>query len=472
MLQFAKELLTSAMLAYNHGEPSAGLTSPLFALACSFAYLLIRDWYWAGMAAGFASFLLLLGVGTGYCRRSFGDVTAFAYAVLLVANGRLLYLSLIGLESVAFAAMIMVLAYSVRYSVRPGVNGVVLGLAYLCRPDALFTCPVLALVYASRGKWRHAAVDLLVCLIVISPWLAFCFWQNGTPFPNTVITKSIAVWSWTDRWEFVKLVMFLSSQGGLFERLVDTMAGTSTWELWRLYVPIFGLSLFVLAAAPQELAVIFGTAMTHVAALVWKRPGAAEWQRYLTLEHLVVVVAMAVVLGRIYATVARTWSITIARVGIATTLAAALTLFLPDLNWQASARNLISRYFYSLDYRTGLWLASNVHPSTRIGLYQAGGVKFFSGLYAVDFGELMAPKLSDYKRRRAGYQAILDYEIDYLAEFGRDWLVAWGVPDSEDPRFFQPVREGGYAGRGLVRVDRQAIAAHLRAAGAASDSAP
>lgn len=45
ILQFAKEFLSSGTLAYNSGEPSAGITSPLFVVFVSLVYKFFSGLY-------------------------------------------------------------------------------------------------------------------------------------------------------------------------------------------------------------------------------------------------------------------------------------------------------------------------------------------------------------------------------------------------------------------------------------------
>jgi len=471
-LQFSRQFFESGKLAYNTGEPSAGLTSPLFVLLCSFFYLFIRDWYWTGVAVGLASHFLLLVVGTDFCRRLFGNLVAIIFALLFVVNGRMLYLSLIGLESVTFAATIMLLAYGFQFWTRPGIGGALLGVAYLCRPDGVFALPAMLVVYAINRQWRRAIIDGLVCLAVISPWIIFCFFQNGTPFPNTVIVKKTHGLVLGDNWPFFKTLLFLSTYDHYYERMVASFVQMSLWETIRQYVPVFGLSLLVFAWSPKKLWLPFATAIVQVTFLKLKHPGVAEWQRYLTLEHSVTILAMAVGLGSLYRYIVSKFNLLVARSAFFIGLTAIGALFLSDLSWHAQARNIISRYFYTLDYHTGLWLSEHAPSNSRVGLYQAGGVKFYSQFYALDFGELMTPQLWEYRQRKAGYQAILDFQLDYIAEFGRDWLTDWGIPDTEDPRFFHPIVDPSYIGRGLVQVDREAIREHLRKENLLGSKAP
>jgi len=285
--------------------------------------------------------------------------------------------------------------------------------------------------------------------------------QNGTLFPNTLLIKKTIGLSWGENLQFFKTVMFLSTYNGFYEEMVASFIQMSLWETIRQFIPVFGLSLLAFALFPAKLFIPFTTAIVHIIALKLKHPGVAEWQRYLTLEHTLTIISMAISMSYLQKLLASRMQPTTARAAFFSVWLAVGALFISDLSWHAQARNIISRYFYSLDFRTGEWLAANAAPTSRVGLYQAGGVKFYSQLYALDFSELMSPKLWDYKIKKAGYQAILDYRLDYLAEFGRDFLAEWGIPDTEDPRFFHPILNRGYSGRGLVEVDRQAISNFL-----------
>lgn len=191
-LQYARNLRAHGELAFNSGEPSLALTSPLWVL-------LLAALGGSEVAARLAS------VGAGalavwafavLARRTLGSAAyATAASVAWGANVWLVRHAPNGMES-TLAVLFVVLAVDLH--LRPGHSrllgmtlGVVLAAAFLTRPEAALLIAVLACsdLRSAVGR-RRALVWAPVCVLLCGAWLVFAAARSGHVFASTAGAKS------------------------------------------------------------------------------------------------------------------------------------------------------------------------------------------------------------------------------------------------------------------------------------------
>jgi hypothetical protein len=183
--------------------------------------------------------------------------------------------------------------------------------------------------------------------------------------------------------------------------------------------------------------------------------GLGGWQRYWSLNYaicfMVLVFLYLELWSRLGSRLARGLSCVL-------TIVILMILF-QDAQWQAGRYQIMGERYHRLDSQIGIWIGENTRPSARIGLYQAGAIKFFGDRYIVDFAGLIDRSVPDELRQKGALRLILDKDIDYIAPFGTERLERYGA-DIRDERFFTRVEIP--ESRGLVKVRKRAIRQYLQ----------
>jgi hypothetical protein len=92
-----------------------------------------------------------------------------------------------GMESGLFLALVLWTLHALS-SDRPGRAGVLWGLAYLARPEAVALLPVFALLY--WRTWRRGFIAAMGAACVVGPWLAFTQLYYHSLIPLSIIAKN------------------------------------------------------------------------------------------------------------------------------------------------------------------------------------------------------------------------------------------------------------------------------------------
>lgn len=443
-LQFAKNIYDTGTLSYNAGEWSAGTTDPLYCLFETIVYFFMRNWYVSGIVVGIISFVSCGIIGGMFCYKSFNRNIAVYFLFLFLLSGELIYHSIMGLETIAYCAMILATFYAIYYK-QWYVWGFLMGLSYYLRPDIIFLIPVVFIWFIMKKEYRNLLKGFVMAVITVLPLVCFYFYQNGTPFPNTVKATSLLMndYSMSARWIFLRTCLFFTSG--------DYVRGNETSVLYALqhYIPFGIIGALVLFTAYRTYFLIpYSYAAVHCLNLFISKPTASDWQRYIIVEWIIVLMSFAVLFYWLFDKIKAEKLSNVLKMLVIVIIT---ILFFEDGIWQSTAYGNTVKYFYIRDIVTGLWISKNTPPNAVIGLYQAGAPKFFSQRYCVDFGGLMQPALWQYEKSKTGLKAIQDYHIDYIATFGDDFLKPYGIQNAYDPRYFidLPVQC-----RGLVKVKR------------------
>lgn len=200
---YARSLVHGQPFQYNPGQPETGSTSPLWAIL---------------LAPG-----LLIGLPPPTWPKVLGVLLAAASAAIgwgllralgLPAAGRLFVLTLPLVPNLAFAsvsgtevllfALLMLSALRAAVGRRHRLAGILAGLAMLARPEgavlAVLLIPLLVWRAWRRGEeqsrprarhWlREVVLPVLLAVLVIAPWMAFCLSVTGRPLPSTFYAKA------------------------------------------------------------------------------------------------------------------------------------------------------------------------------------------------------------------------------------------------------------------------------------------
>ncbi len=207
---YARSLATRGEFAFFAGQPSAGSTSPLWALLLSLGYLLRSDFHVWTYFLG----TLFIGLSAMALARLAIRVTslrefAIYYLLFAVFEWHLVWSAMSGMEIPLFVFLSLVLLERYYAHERSWVLGVVAGMLALTRPEGValagFVGIGISLDHVSSRKYENVsngwyqrlgafAVRVLSYAlgfgVVVAPYLAFNLATSGTIFPNTFYAKN------------------------------------------------------------------------------------------------------------------------------------------------------------------------------------------------------------------------------------------------------------------------------------------
>ncbi len=192
---YARNLVQLGQWAFVPGEPSAGSTSPLWALIqAPSAVFGLSPVTWSA-AVGW----LMLGL-TGWLAAKWviddnGWVWPAAAAAAIIFEWHLAWAALSGMETLAMAGIALAIVWGIdRRPELPVLWGVLVGLSAWIRPDGL----TLGLAYAwkvlldgprDRAAWSRLVKFGFGVLLLLVPYLGFNLALSGQIWPNTFFAK-------------------------------------------------------------------------------------------------------------------------------------------------------------------------------------------------------------------------------------------------------------------------------------------
>jgi len=187
---YARHLGAGEGFVFNLGERVLGTTSPLQALLLALVYRLFGEVLpTAALLIGSLGLSLQGAALYGLVREH-----SRGLAILLVL---LLWAGMAGaqpwltLETNLFCALVLATLYA-QHRHYPGLCGLGLGLAFLCRYDGALLIPVL-IIQTWRQRRAFPQRALLVAFAVVAPWLIGATLYFGTFLPQTLGAKQAIV---------------------------------------------------------------------------------------------------------------------------------------------------------------------------------------------------------------------------------------------------------------------------------------
>lgn len=203
-MQYAKNIAYGNGFAFNPGEPSYGITSPLWVLILSISYLVGLHGYWFAKIAD-----LIFGALAVYCMYKLSFVLfrkdsyfCFLSSALLLLNIWIIRWTFTGMET-NIAVCCVLLVFYFYYKDSYNLVFFVLGILCLTRPEGLvlFLVIFFTLVFEKHKflklEYKTFIGYVLIFLIVVSPFLAYAYITFGTVVPNTTIGKATFTFSFS-----------------------------------------------------------------------------------------------------------------------------------------------------------------------------------------------------------------------------------------------------------------------------------
>lgn len=216
----ARNLAWFGQLVIVPGEPSAAATSPLWSTLLAVAYWLgLPPLLWA-LGLGVAC---LAGTALATHRLAlwlFADSRlAWAAAALTLAEWRLVWASLSGMETLAFSLLTVAsLALAVRPARPPSLLlGALCGLAAATRPEGLALVALVGVWLAAVRRVGPAGTALYLggAVLPLLPVAALNLAQYGNPLPATFFAKNAA---YTQGLDAARIVSFAGAAGMVLVR--------------------------------------------------------------------------------------------------------------------------------------------------------------------------------------------------------------------------------------------------------------
>jgi hypothetical protein len=211
---YARNLGTRGEMAFTVGRPSTGSTAPAWTALLSLGYVLnIPPTCWAYLwGTIFAIAAAALAAVLSY--RYFGRAEAMLFvASISLIEWHMAWASLSGMEISLFTFLSLFFFYLLDRRSHPVWIGLIAGVSFLVRPEAVLLVTVYGLWLLFR--WREERLQILltggmfsvVFLLPVVPMLVFNLLHGGRLFPNTVYAKYL---QYGHPWSLLKTLNYLS----------------------------------------------------------------------------------------------------------------------------------------------------------------------------------------------------------------------------------------------------------------------
>jgi len=424
-IQYARTIYEGIPWQYSPGVPSTGSTSPLWSIILSSLFFLTDDpvyivWgtYVIAIVLYAASTFVVGKITQDYAEHPVWSLLAMIGFVLVPGNT---WLMLSGMEASIFVFLLVLAVFvldkkDIKYD---PILGVILGLAYLARPEGVILVLVCVPVRFLMGVWQHelswrrlGSFLLMgaISLAVVLPWILYCLNVTGYPLPDTFYVKvhlpteagveawNIWWWFWLRSWPFLVVAfgggLVLAIKGKPFPWLVAwsltllyrfTMPYQSLVNNTRYLIPVHALFLVV--------------AVTSTAFML-------EW--VLSLKKYADIKTTARLLTVIFI--------------IGVLIGPMQPLYLHQAQTFGNAVKNIN----DMQVTIGEWIEKNTPEDAVLAICDAGAVRFFGNRAVIDIIGLVTPDIvHGNMTTRETLQYMYDRGCDYIVFFN-DWFWVFG----------------------------------------------
>ncbi len=444
-LAYGKSLAFSGTLGLNPGESSLGTSSPLWALVLVPLFWIFRDPYWSLHTVSLLSVLGYIVLSTRLLDEALAQLPLGASerrvftalgALLLAANGSLLWMSLSGMETclVLFLCVATITAYT-RFG--PGLRaGAVLGFCVLGRSTSFaLIVAIIAVELLSRRRYRQM-VKMLVCAgVIFAPYALYSWHISGSIFPNTAKGKLLTYVSggfnpeeWGHYWgRALALHKYL---------LAYPLLGVAMLVAWVVFRQRERRSALLGAARDDQLRpiAIFGLwSIVHVLQYTIAFRTIGQQGRYLA-EWLLAVAMLGTYAVAYCATLLPQRGL---RLGIASLVAAAHLSTLPY--WESVYRNNLA-HVANTYVRMAEYIRNELPKDARVASFDIGTIRYVGDRYTIDLvGLVDASTHQCLKERACG---------EYLRKQGATHIMYPKDPEADK---LTGVQQAEFAARYLLR---------------------
>jgi len=406
---YARNLGTRFEFAFFAGQPSAGSTSPLWAILLSVGYALRLDYRVWTILLGII-FLAASAWGGGRIARHLGAdarLEKWFVPIFLLFEWHMVWAAASGMEIVLFVFLSLLLVdlyltpqppllkregesrLSPRLvgegqGVRYAMMGIVAGLLTLTRPEGVVLAGLVGVGLTFQRsnvptfqRFKTPALFVLTFLIVLAPYLAFNLHTSGTLLPNTFYAKAAEYAELTQsnffaRWLMLYRQPLIGAQVLLVPGLIFLVWKFAREKKWMLLLPAAWILLLP-------------------ALYAWRLPVEYQFGRYLMPIIPFVVVYGAVGTAWLLQHIAwrilrRAWAMTI--------VALVAAFYLLGANFYAQSVAVIQCEMVAV----ANWTRVNLPPNALIAAHDIGAQEYFDPRPLLDMAGLVSPEVIPFIR--------------------------------------------------------------------------
>lgn len=406
---YARSLARGQGWSFYPGQPSAGLTAPLWALLLAPGHWLDLGPYLLTILLGWAALYGLSLLARRVMQAVIPDRPGWGLAagLLICLEWHLVWASVSGMETLLFALLVtLILTWPI---VSPALNrrawfiiGALVGLSAWLRPEGItLLAPLLLVWVCGKRRWRSAAALLAGYALAFLPYLAFNRWLAGAWWPNTFYAKQA---------EYAIL-----RQQPLISRLLGefslTLIGAGAlllpgllYQVWRVVKA---------KSWPQMAALLWLLGFLALYAL--RLPVTYQHGRYaMPAMPILFFLGIAGVAALARPSDSSLWPRLLSRAWLAA-LALVTALFW-GLGAQAYARDVA--VINTEMVATARWLADNSAPDDLIAAHDIGALGYFAQRPLLDLAGLISPDVIPFIRDEARLAEYMDQrQPRYLVTF-------------------------------------------------------
>jgi hypothetical protein len=445
---YARSFAEHAQLWYNPGIPESGMTSPLWAIVVGSTWAIFGS-VGLGIVATAKLLGILFAILSGWLtmrivwqlsrQRRLGVLAG----ALVAIEPSFAFAAVSGMEVQLFS-IISLAAVWMFLQGRLRTTGVLFGLMILARPEGYVVFGIAVATAIARRMWQRDRLELvnsedireLVALIgptllLGGVWAAYNYIVNGTPWPNTYLAKN-------QEMGLIPIGNIFNVLQGYFHNL-SFFAGVA-FPVTMLAVvvgAIWVLRTYSFAGAPL---VIMPVGMTYAVGSAF--PLTSETWNFFTrryLDSIIPILIILMIMGffRIWQQF-HYWRETRAPVdqreahifnfGLNIVFVAAVILpfiALPS-DWQRLSDDYSwnSKNIHDVDVGMALWIDKNLPEDARIGVGDAGAMRFFGNRFTYDLVGLNTSSAIGRPPLEYAEENKLDYLIVFRSIYFDSWLFA------------------------------------------------
>jgi len=224
-MQYARNIASGNGFSFNAGEPSYGITSPLWVFILTVPYFagINAFWYTKILDLFFAAFSIFLFFQLTRFFFKTNDFLRYVAVSVFILNAWFIRWAFTGMET-SFAVFLVLCVFILFYSKNFGLMFFVLGAMCLVRPESfvlfLILLPLILNIQIKERNFNlyHVIKYIFLFSITLVPFLIYAKQAFGTILPNTALGKSTLTFNLT-----VILIQL--------REILKTLAGASLIEM-------------------------------------------------------------------------------------------------------------------------------------------------------------------------------------------------------------------------------------------------
>jgi hypothetical protein len=406
---YARNLAEVGQWAFVPGQPSAGSTSPLWAvLEAPAALLRLSPVIWSAVL-GLISLALTCRMAAVWLTQGAGRPRWWFWLAVagLGFEWHLIWAALSGMETLVLGGSALALLWGMQHRPeRAFLWGALVGLMVWVRPDGLSLCLAFGWILlfgevAVSQIVRRLGLFSLGLAVVVGPYLAFNYSLSGQIWPNTFYAKQA---------EYAVLIQapLLSRLGAEF---MQPLIGPGA-----ILLPGLGLWLVSTIRSRQWVSLApLVWASAYLATFALRLPVTYQHGRYaLPTVPIWLVLGMLGMLAWIDLSSQQVWRRILSRAWLGAWLTVLAAFWL--IGSQAYARDVA--VINTEMVATSQWVRDNTPPKALIAAHDIGALGYFGGRPILDLAGLVNPEVIPFIRDESRLARYMDVRhADYLMTF-------------------------------------------------------